>query len=64
MYHIDNLKVETAVRLWKDWVRDIDVNDKDGLTPLILLRSDSRDLFIEGLFLVDSEGGQSSSIVV
>ena len=38
VYHIQNLKVEIAKRLWQHGFRDIDVYDEDGRTPLMLFR--------------------------
>ena len=38
VYHIKNLKVDIAKRLWQHGFRDIDVYDEDGRTPLMLFR--------------------------
>ena len=38
VYHIPNLTVEVAEKLWQNGFRDIDVQDKNGRTPLMLGR--------------------------
>ena len=38
VYHVENLTVEVAEKLWQNGFRDIDVADHWGLTPLMLRR--------------------------
>ena len=38
VYHIENLKLAIAERLWHHGFHDIDVHDEDGRTPLMLFR--------------------------
>lgn len=38
VYHIKNLEVDFAEKLWQHGFRDIDVHDEDGLTPLTIRR--------------------------
>lgn len=38
VYHIDNLRVNIAEKLWQTGFHDIDVHDEDGRTPLMLPR--------------------------
>lgn len=48
LYHIENLTLEIAKKLWQNGFHDIDVHGEDGRTPLMLNRS-PRESGIDGI---------------